>query len=178
MITMLKFIVTFGSRLLKVALFVNGICHMCLKSYAARDALHNLRTTNPDFWGELTGLELNENQLPKSNEILSEDIKPDAGLEDNDADDSALSIQTLTNVMVKDDLPAIVGTQKSGALISIVKAKNSGNFSIPLEPENVQVEGPGLSHGRGMQKKMANKQYEHFWRHNDDDGSDDNTILP
>ena len=76
----------------------------------------------------------------------------------------------------EDDLP--VGTQKSGALMSIVEAKNSDDFGIPLEPENVQVEGPGPSHGRGMQKKMANKQYEHFWRHNDNDGSDNNTILP
>ena len=80
--------------------------------------------------------------------------------------------------MVKDDLPAGVGTRKSGALTSIVEAENSDDFGIPLEPENVQVEGPGSSHGRGMRKKMANKQYEGFWRHNNDDGSDDDTILP
>ena len=36
----------------------------------------------------------------------------------------------------------------------------------------------GIHAGVGVRKKMANKQYEHFWRHNDDDGSDDDTILP
>ena len=83
----------------------------CLKSYAAREALHSLRTTNAEFWGELTaGQELNEDQLPKSDKTFSKDIKPDASLEDNDADDSDLSIQTLINVMVKNDLPAGVGT--------------------------------------------------------------------
>ena len=30
----------------------------------------------------------------------------------------------------------------------------------------------------GMRKKVANKLYNQFWRHNDDDGSDDDTVLP
>jgi hypothetical protein len=64
----------------------------CLKSYAARDALRNLITTNAEFWGEFTGLELNENQLPESNATLSEDIEPNAHIKDNDIDDSDLSI--------------------------------------------------------------------------------------
>ena len=138
------------------------------------------------------GLELLDgNQLPKSDETLAEDIEPDASLEDNDADDSDLSIQTLINVMVKNDLPAGVATRKSGALTSIVEAENLDNdVDIPLEPvkcsENASdrekkavvesgkqkgdgiqlggVEGPG--HGRGMRKKVANKLYEQFWRHN------------
>lgn len=59
--------------------------------------------------------------------------------------------------------------------MSLVDAENSDD--VPLEPENVvQVDGPG--HGRGMRKKVANRQYEHFWRHDDDDGSDNGTILP
>ena len=134
-----------------------------MKSYVAREALRNLRTTNAEFWGELTGntsQELNEH-LPKSDETLPEDIEPDAAsLEDNDTDDSDLSIQTLINVMVKNDLPIGVGTRKSGALTSIVEAENS---DIPLEPvggvesqvrgakkedSDGVVEGPGR--GRGM----------------------------
>ena len=69
--------------------------------------MRNLRTTNAEFWEELTRLESNEIRLPKSNEILSEVVEPDASLEDNDADDSDLSIQTLINVMVKNELPEI-----------------------------------------------------------------------
>ena len=171
--------------------------YACLKSYAARDALRNLRTKNAEFWGELTGLELNDNQLPllpKSDEILSEDIEPDTSLEDNDADDSDLSIQTLIDVMVKNDLPAGVGTRKSGALTSIVDAENSDSVDIPMEPieseeridrEDNVVESRAWGkqkeavdgRGRGMRKKVANKLYDQFWRHNDDDSSDDDTVL-
>ena len=161
-----------------------------------------MRTTNAEFWGELTGgLELNANQLPKPDETISEDIEPDVSLEDNDADDSDLSIQTLINVMVKNDLPAGVGTRKSGALTSIAEAENPDNvdmISSSLEPvgcgeelivrENSVVESQThrekqevvmvTVEGRGMRKKMANKLYEKFWRHNDDDGSDDDTVFP
>ena len=97
--------------------------------------MRNLRTTNAEFWEELTRLESNKIQLPKSDEILSEDVKPDASLEDNDADDSDLSIQTLINVMVKNELPAGVGTQKSGALTSIMEAEYPDIVDIPLEPD-------------------------------------------
>jgi hypothetical protein len=173
-----------------------------LKSYAAREALRNLRTTNAKFWEELTAIESNENRLPKSDEIVSEDIEPDASLEDNDADDSDLSIKTLISVMVKNDLPAGVGTRKSGALTSIVEAENSDNVDVPLEPiehvgkrvqgekgvvesqawgkqkEDGIVDGPSPSRGRGRRKKVANKLYEQFWRHDDDDDSNDDTLLP
>ena len=138
-----------------------------------------------------------EDQIPKSNDTLSEDIEPDASLEDNDADDSDLSIQTLIDVMVKNNLPAGVATRKSGALTSIVEAENSDTVDIPLEPvecgdmeKNGVVESQvlgrqkgdgiveGSGRGRGMRKKVANKLYNQFWRHNDDDGSDDDTVLP
>jgi hypothetical protein len=122
-----------------------------------------LRTTNTEFWRELTGLESNESQLPKSNKIISEDIEPDASFEDNNADDSDLSIQTLINVMVKNDLPAGVGMRKSGALTSIVEAENPDIVDINLEPvERVEKRINGEDNivedrGRGRRKKVANK---------------------
>jgi hypothetical protein len=155
-----------------------------LKGYAAREALRNLRTTNADFWGELTRLESPDNQLPKSNEILSEDIEPDASLEDNDADGSELSIQTLINAMVKNNLPAGVGTRKSGVLTSIVDAETCDIVDIPLEPVECvekRIDGEDSivdGRGRGRRKKVANRLYEQFWRHNDDDSPEDDTLLP
>lgn len=145
-----------------------------------------MRTTNAEFWKELTGLESNEKPLPKSDEILSEDIEPDASLEDNDADDSDLSIQTLINVMIKNDLPDGVGTRKGGALTSIVEAENTGlDIVEPVQVECVEKRIDGEDdivqvedRGRGRRKKMANKLYAKFWRHNDDDDSDDDTLLP
>jgi hypothetical protein len=145
-----------------------------------------LRTTNTEFWRELTGLESNESQLPKSNKIISEDIEPDASFEDNDADDSDLSIQTLINVMVKNDLPAGVGMRKSGALTSIVEAENPDIqvVDINLEPvERVEKRIDGEDNivedrGRGRRKKVANKLYGQFWRHNDNENPNDDMPLP
>lgn len=62
--------------------------------------MHKLRKTIARFLGKLTRQELNENLLLKSDKRLSKDIERDASLEDNNADDSALSIQTMINVMV------------------------------------------------------------------------------
>jgi hypothetical protein len=146
--------------------------------------MRNLRTTDAKFWGELTGVDSNEDRLPKSDEILSEDIEPDASLEDNEVDDSDLSIQTLIHVMVKNDLPAGVGMRKNGALTSIVEAENSDTVDIPLETaESVDKRIDGDDNivegrGRGRRKKVANKLYERFWRHNDEDNPNDDTLLP
>lgn len=113
------------------------------------------------------GADSNEDQLPKSDEIPSEDMEPDASLEDNEVDDSAG-----------------VGMRKSGALTSIVEAENSDTVDIPLETaETVEKRIDGdddivEGRGRGRRKKVANKLYEKFWRHNDEDNPNDDTLLP
>ena len=56
---------------------------------------------------------------------------------------------------------------------------------IPLEPDECVekkgedssiIEGP--SHGRGRRKKVANKLYQQFWRHDNEDNPNDDTLLP
>jgi hypothetical protein len=78
-----------------------------------------MRTTDLEFWKELTG---NDQDLPELNKQLAEDIEPDSesdksntSLEDDDADDSDLSISTLINLMTTKDtnLPATVGTRRT-----------------------------------------------------------------
>ena len=91
----------------------------CLTSFKAREALRNMRTTDPKFWEELTRGESNE-KLPDISENLQEDLKFDTGLEDKDADDSDVSMQTLITVLTKEDIPETVGFRETGSLTSLM----------------------------------------------------------
>lgn len=72
-----------------------------------------MRTTDLEFWKELTQNHTNTQDLPGLEEQLAEDADPesdkcDTTLKDNDADDSDLPISTLINMMMEKDtnLPA------------------------------------------------------------------------
>jgi hypothetical protein len=101
-----------------------------LTSFKAREALRNLKTTDLAFWAELTMNQPDEN-LPGMEETLPEDVEPDAGLEDADADDSDLSMPTLIAALTR-DIPETVGSRKIGTLMSLSDAEN-----VDLDPELV-----------------------------------------
>ncbi len=63
----------------------------CLTGFKEREALRNMRTTDPRFWEEHTRGGSNED-LPDITENLQEDIEFNTGLEDKDADDSDVSM--------------------------------------------------------------------------------------
>ena len=153
----------------------------CLTSFKTREALRNMAKTDPDFWAELTKDPSNsddEFQLPDIAETLPEDIEHDTKLEDQDADDSDLSMQTLITALTK-DIPETVGSRKTGALTSLTDAENSDlglEMLLPAEA-NVKPEKEGAP-GRRKRKKFANKQYQAFWRHHDDDDWKDDSVLP
>ena len=67
-----------------------------------------MRTTDPEFWKELTRGQPDE-QLPSVAETLQEDLEFDTELEDKDADDSDVSMQTLITVLTREDIPETVG---------------------------------------------------------------------
>jgi len=76
-----------------------------------------MRTTDPEFWNELTQNPSDTQDLPGPNEQLAEDIEPetdksDTALKDEDADDSDTPISTLINMMIATDmsLPVTLGT--------------------------------------------------------------------
>lgn len=152
---------------------------MCLTSFKAREALRNLKTTDPAFWAELTMSRPDEN-LPGTEEILPEDVEPDAGLEDADADDSDLSMLTLIAALTR-DIPETVGSRKTGTLMSLSDAENVDLDLELVPPAEANVEDPKEEKApegsdRGKRKKFANKLYngDAFWRHNDnDDWKDD-----
>ena len=92
-------------------------------------------------------------------------------LEDQDSDDSDLSLETLVAALTK-DVPDTVGSRKSGKLASLTDAKN-----VDLVPEMLEEGNSAAEDGGGKRNKVANKQYR-FWRHHDkDDWNDDSLLL-
>jgi hypothetical protein len=147
-----------------------------------------MRTTDPKFWEELTRGESNE-KLPDISENLQEDLEFDTGLEDKDADDSDVSMQTLITVLTKEDIPETVGFRESGSLTSLMDAENADldDEMLPQTEPNVSNPQKGKAMmansqegGRGKRQKFASKRYngEAFWRHNDDDDWEDDSLLP
>ena len=141
-----------------------------------------MRTTDPEFWEELTRGQPDE-QLPDVAETLQEDLEFDTELEDKDADDSDVSMRTLITALTSEDVPETVGFRKSGTLTSLADAENPDldEGMLPLAEANVEISTvPSGEVGRGKRRKFASKRYngEEFWRHNDDDNWEDDSLLP
>jgi hypothetical protein len=139
-----------------------------------------MRITDPEFGKNLPGGKHDE-QLPNVAETLQEDLEFDTELEDKDADDSDVSMQTLITALTREDIPETVGFRKSGTLTSITDAENVDLDEGMLPPQaEANVENSSREVGRGKRRKFASKRYngEEFWWHNDDDDWEDDSLLP
>ena len=123
-----------------------------------------------------------DENLPSAEEMLPEDVEPDAELEDADADDSDLSMPMLIAVMTR-DIPETVGSRKTGTLVSLSDAENVDLDLELVPPVEANVEEPKeekvpKGSGRGKRKNFANKLYkgDAFWRHNDNDDWKDDSL--
>lgn len=140
-----------------------------------------MKTTNPEFLEELVKGENDNEQLPNITKTLPEDVEHDTNHEDEDADDSDLSVGTLVTALTGEHIPAIVGSQKTGTLTSLADAENvdlDSETAVEL-PEKAQELAPGAG-SRGKRTKYTNKLYSGgaFWRHNDKDDWKDDSLLP
>jgi len=133
-----------------------------------------MRTTDPEFWNELTQNHSNTRDFPERNEQLAEDVGPktdkfDTALEDEDADDSDTPISTLINMMIARDtnLPATLSIRHNGTLTSLADVENLDSAAETIEPAS-EGSGEGSS-GHGKRKKLPNQHYTGFWRHYDED---------
>lgn len=157
-----------------------NLSYTCLTGFEARDKLRNIRTTDPDFWNELTqhSSDTTLADLPASgNEQLPEDMetefdKADTTLEDEDADDSDLPISTLINTLITTDgnLPLKVGARRNGTLTSIAESEN---FDLVIEPTSAELPVAEGSGGRGKRVRRPNQLYSEFWRHDDEDSDNE-----
>jgi hypothetical protein len=127
---------------------------------------------DPEFWEELTRCQPNE-PLPDVAETLQEDLEFNTKLEDKDADDSDVSMQTLITALTREDIPETVGFRKGGTLTSLTSAENADLDEGMLPLVEANVENPTIPGevGCGKRQKFASKHYngEEFWQHNNDD---------
>jgi hypothetical protein len=70
-----------------------NLSYASLTSFNAREALRNMKSTDPEFWKELTRAQCQN--LPDASKKLPEDDVPDTNLEDEVGDDSELPMPLL-----------------------------------------------------------------------------------
>jgi hypothetical protein len=137
-----------------------------------------MRTTDPEFYAELTQNNSGGQDLPATDVTLPEDVEPSTCLEDDDADDSDLSMNIVINSMITADIPAIVGIRNNGTLKSIADAENTSDelqhqLLVPMEPtvkdSSSNQEPEGSPNHRKKRERRANRHYLGFWRHYDED---------
>jgi hypothetical protein len=133
-----------------------NLSYTCLTGFEVRDRLRNMRTTDPEFWKELTQNRSDDQLLPGINNELAEDMeaesdKSNTTFEDDDADDSDLPISTLINLMTAKDtnLPATVGTRRNGTLTSLADAEN-----VDLVGDRIEPTDEGSGEGKGKRKEL------------------------
>jgi hypothetical protein len=139
-----------------------------------RQALRNMKDTNPEFWNELTMKMPEDLPLPDETKIMPEDESLlTAELEDEDFDDSEVPIKVVIASLDTNELPRGIAPREGGSLMSVQAAE-----SLSLQVEETF---PGAGEmtmpeklGPGKRKRKPNVRYcaADFWRHNDSDGSD------
>src|SRR4051812_10745618 len=95
----------------------------CLTSFKTCEALQQMAKMNPEFWAELSADHANDMQLPDTVETLPEDVEHNTELDDQDANDSDLLLETLITALTK-DIPETISSHKSGKLTSLTDAEN------------------------------------------------------
>jgi hypothetical protein len=148
-----------------------------LTSPDTRRKLRDLKTTDPEFWGELTGT---ITSVPANNdgEIAEDQNHADFLFED----DSDLSCDALVANMFGSNSTGVAVTD-NGDLVSTAMAdsldESEGDMGAGASP-SIEAEGNGprvrdsesSDVGRGKRKRIQNRMYKSFWRHNDEDPSD------
>lgn len=151
-----------------------NLSYECLTGYKTCEKLRNLKTTDLAFWEELTQT---TTAAFDELETYEEDEPPNLDAVINDDSDLPCGV-IVTHVL---DLPRRenVATTPDGDLVSSAAAEaleddEGTSESVPAPPV-VEEFGPG------KRKRTANKFYNDtrlFWRHNDLDDADDDSLLP
>ena len=151
-----------------------NLSYACLTSPEARRKLRDLKNIDPEFWGQLTGT------------IASTPANDDgaAAEDENNADflfedDSDLPCDALVANMLGSNIARVTVTD-NGDLVSTAMAESLREGTETVATPSTEAEGSGQrvsnpqpsDTGRGKRKRVQNRMYKSFWRHNDDDPSD------
>jgi hypothetical protein len=137
-----------------------------LTSYEARQKLRELKTTDPDFWNELT-----QKTATEAADTTNDDVPEDEDIsEPLFEDDSDLPCDVII-ARVHGSIPTGTTSTPDGNLVSTAVAES---LDAGDETESLGIAGESSENalGRGKRKVTKNKLYHSFWRHNDGDASD------
>ena len=143
------------------------LSYKCLTSYAARARLRSMKDDDPDFWFKLTKKH-SQDLAPKESEPQIEDTEETNfdGEDDCELDDSDVPLKTVIDSIVMGRQPNTLRVRKNGTF------KSNQDIEPVDEVVSSNVGEKTEDFGRGKWVKKANRLYTGFWRHNDNDGSD------
>jgi hypothetical protein len=146
-----------------------------LTSYDARQKLRDLKTTDSEFWDELTRKSAAGLIIADEDNVAEDEENTDPFFED----DSDLPCDAIISTVLGTH-PVGVTLNATGDVVSAAAAESLDNDKIdellPNEvTENNDKAGETAEMGRGKRKRTSNKLYSTnaFWRHHDNDGSDE-----
>jgi hypothetical protein len=149
-----------------------NLSYASLTGYEARQNLRELKETNPEFWKELTQKKASE--LIVVSENMAEDEDGEAAVFEDDSDVPCEAV--IANLLGVS--PTGVKLNDTGDIVSAAAAESmeTPSDAVKLEIKNDlgnNSDNGGL--GRGKRKRTQNTLYntKSFWRHNDNDASDD-----
>ena len=134
-----------------------------------------MKDSDPEFWKELTSKRPQdlapdeEEAQPEDDELIDDDEMLMAG------DDSDIPVPLIIEAMVDQSCPRGTVMRPDGTLKSGAEAKRFED-EVHLEEygeERVQLQEEASNLGRGKCRKVANKHYMGFWRHDDNEASDE-----
>jgi hypothetical protein len=172
-----------------------NLSYESLTLFDAQKKLRDLKVEDPVFWNELSG-EGVASDLPAPDETVPEDAI-DEGDDDEYGDDSSIGLATVVKAVVNEGataLKAVVGIWEDGGLAREAFAEDDNEEPVDLidgmvddghVPTGVVDDSDGMgtrtnaagenlpqNEGRGRRKKISNKQFANFIRHDDNEDSD------
>ncbi|KAJ7934276.1 hypothetical protein B0H13DRAFT_2306007 [Mycena leptocephala] len=133
-----------------------NLSYECLTGFEARQELRDLKATQPEFWVELESGRMRA--LEKHNSLYDEEFPSDPS---DVEDDSEITCQAVKAAVV-------AGTT--------TRLTSEGKQSEEIRDDEELIDEPsaetGIAEG-GKRKRKQNPRYKNFWRHWDEDDTDD-----
>lgn len=145
-----------------------------LTSYEARQKLRNLKTTDSEFWDELTRKSAAGLIIADEDNVAEDEENTDPFFED----DSDLPCDAIISTVLGTN-PVGVTLNATGDVVSAAAAESLDNDKIdemlPNEVAENNKAGETAEMGRGKRKRTSNKLYSTnaFWQHHNNIGSDE-----
>ena len=131
--------------------------------------LRKLKTMDPAFWDELTKKAVSDSVSPA---LAGAELESDDFADPLFEDDSDLPCDVIIANVFGSELGDVEATV-DGDLVSTVMAESLDNEPVSVDVDSVNNMDHDQELGRGKRKRMENKLYKSFWRHDEDDSDEE-----